>query len=290
LIGDVLLEIDEQVYKTDESFYGLDYGIESINLPYALLLLKLYGTDVILITLPPTESSYGELAPSRRRLLGFLDEIGCDIYVNADLSSRLILANGLALIGSVDLSRFDLCNPKEFGVIVDDRANLRMLRQYVHGVIGCSTPYGFTTRARRLLRAQDFVSKTTRGWLFEELVKQCFTDPQYFEYPKPDSGLFKEFVLEALNRKAVYDNEIIGKVAADLSGFYAMAMLKYLKPQQQKGVERRLHYLKDTFGYRGEYRVDKILSFLNSKIARVRPPEIPPRIREHKLARNDTRA
>jgi hypothetical protein len=55
-IGDILLEIDEQVYEMDEQFYGVDYGIKSINLPYALLLLKLYGTDVTLITLPPTSA------------------------------------------------------------------------------------------------------------------------------------------------------------------------------------------------------------------------------------------
>jgi hypothetical protein len=69
-----------------------------------------------------------------------------------------------------------------------------------------------------------------------------------------------------------------------------MAVLKYLKPQQQRGVESRLHYLKDSFGYQGEYKVDKILGFLNSKLARVRLPEIPSRIEAHKFTCNDTRA
>jgi hypothetical protein len=219
-----------------------------------------------------------------------LDEIGCNIYVNPNLNSKLILANDLALIGPVDLSKPDLCNPEEIGVTMDDGANLRMLMQYVHGVISHSTPHGFTARARRLLHTRDFVSKTTRGWLFEGLVEQCFTDPEYLDYLEPDSGLFKEFVLDALSREVVYDYEIIGKVAADLSGFYSRAMLKYLKPQQQKGVESRLHYLKDTFGYQGEYRVDKILGLLNSKLARVRLPEIPSRIEAHKFTCNDTRA
>jgi hypothetical protein len=135
----------------DEQFYGLDYGIKSINMPYALLLLKLYGTDVTLITLPLTEANYGKKASFRRRLLDFLDEIGCNIYVNLNLNSKLTLANDLALIGPVDLSKPDLCNLEEIGMTMDDEANLRMLRQYVHGVISHSTPHGFTPRARRLL-------------------------------------------------------------------------------------------------------------------------------------------
>jgi hypothetical protein len=74
---------------------------------------------------------------------------------------------------------------------VDDGANLRMLMQYVHGAISRSTPHGFTARARMLLHARDFVSKTTRGWLFEELVKQCFTDPEYLDYPNQTQGFSK---------------------------------------------------------------------------------------------------
>jgi len=277
LIGDVTLEIDEEIYKMDKCFYGLDYGIKSINLPYALLLLKLYGTDVNLITLAPTEANYGEKARFHRRLLDFLDEIGCNIHVNPCLQSKLILSNDLALIGSFDLSKPALYDTEELGII-DDTPNLRMLKGYAHKAMSTGTPYGFTVRARKLLLSQDFVTEITRGWLFEELVKQCFNDVPHYDGAEPDSGLFKEFVLESLNREAIYDNEIIGKVAADLTGFYVKAILRYLNPQQQKNIESRLHYLKDTFDYRGEYKIGEILNFLSSKLARGRVPEIPSRI------------
>lgn len=167
-IGDILFEIDEQVYEMDELFYGLDYGIKSINLPYALLLLKLYGTDVTLITLPPTEANYGKKAPFRRHLLDFLDEIGCNIYVNPNLNSKLILANDLALIDPVDLSKPDLCNPEEIGVIMDDGANLRMLMQYVRGVISESPPHGLYSACKEVasysrLCLKDYTRMAVRG-------------------------------------------------------------------------------------------------------------------------------
>jgi len=35
-----------------------------------------------------------------KTLLDFLDEIGCEIFVNRKLNSKLLLANDLALLGS----------------------------------------------------------------------------------------------------------------------------------------------------------------------------------------------
>jgi len=51
-----------------------------------------------------------------KTLLDFLDEIGCEIFVNPKLNSKLLLANDLALLGS-----FNFCTLRQ-------RRNLRGYR------------------------------------------------------------------------------------------------------------------------------------------------------------------
>jgi hypothetical protein len=78
-ISNVQLDIDKEFLKSDKFHFGRDYGIRSINLPYALLLLKVeFGAHIIIVTLPPTERNYNSsLVSYVRNLLDFLDEIGC---------------------------------------------------------------------------------------------------------------------------------------------------------------------------------------------------------------------
>jgi len=119
------------------------FGIKSINLPYALLLRKLHqGVEVNIIALPPTEKYYftSQYASKVKVLYDFLDEIGCNVFVNPNLHTKLILANDLALLGSFNLSKSALYDREEIGVSIDDFDNLRMLDNYALKTMYSSQP------------------------------------------------------------------------------------------------------------------------------------------------------
>jgi len=276
-ISDVQLEIDKETYELDELWFGLDYGILSINLAYALLLLKLdWGAAVRIVTLPANERNYHERASWVRNLLDFLDEIGCDVYVNPDLHSKLILSNDLALIGSFNLSKSALYDREEIGVCIDDISNLKALQEYAQNVIASSTAYGYThvTRQREGIvigNKNPITSRVTRGWLYERLVAEYF-----HEAVGPDRSLFDEFLIEHLGTKSIYLDGVIKEVALNLDAFYTKAILKCLqtRPHMNEHEKAILGFLRHQFDYRGVFEIGDILGFLKTKLARPSVPKI----------------
>jgi len=275
-ITNVQLEIDKEVLKSDELFFGWDYGIRSINLPYALLLLKIeLGAYIAIVTLPPTERNYNISYVSYvRNLLDFLDEIGCNILVNSSLHSKLILSNDLALIGSFNLSKAALYDKEEIGISIDDLSNLKILEKYANGVITSSTPYGYTIRLTRpfIIEAgeREFIddrlvtNKVTRGWLYDQVAEQYFPN-----IPERNYMFLKDDSLT----KSIYSSKIVKELASDLNTFYVKALLKYLRSPNEK--DRKMSYLKERFNYQGNYEIGKILTFLKNKLARANVPKIP---------------
>ena len=272
-ISDVQLEIDAEVFELDALWFGLDYGIRSINLPYALLLLKLdFGANIDIVTLPATERNYGDRASWVRNLLDFLDEIGCSIFINPDLHSKLILSNDLALVGSFNLSKSALYDREEIGVSIDDMSNLNVLEQYADNLIHSSTPYGHTVRAYSHFASLPIDAKVTRGWLYEEIVKE------YFGKPFLPRTLFDEFLIDhIIDAKVYYLDDVVKELALDLDAFYVKAITTYLETAHQS-KEKKLQYLKSQFDYKGEYEIGKVLDFLKTKLAREHIPKLRLRI------------
>lgn len=275
-ISNVQLDIDKEVFELDELWFGWDYGIQSINIPYALLLLKMsFGAEITLVTLPPTERNYDQRTSYVHNLLDFLDEIGCEVFVNPNLHSKLILSNDLGLIGSFNLSKAALYDREEIGISIDDMSNLRVLEEYADGVIATSTPYGYTVRANR--QRQDYdnkgivVTKVTRGWLHEQIVRNFFNVIY-------DPTLFNEFLIDHIGTKSFYLNKVIQELASNLDAFYVKAVMKYLEPQYHISENEKLHYLKSILNYQGNHEIREILDFLKDKLARTHIPKIPLRI------------
>ena len=267
-ISNVQLEIDKSILESDTLFFGQDYGILSINLPYALLALKLHsGANITLVTLPPTEKNYRD-PRARRELLDFLDEIGCNVYTNPDLHSKLILSNDLALVGSFNLTIPALSDREEIGVCVDEISNLKVLEKYAYNVIALSKPYGYSVHAREEL----ITSKLTRGLLFEELVKADFILHGITFEPYESCHEFIFFYFET-----IYTIDLIKKVASNLEAFYIKALLAFLESKSHLN-EHRLDFLRRRFNYEGKHEVNDILNFLSTRLARDHVPRILPSI------------
>jgi len=301
-IKDVQLEIDKETRELDEYYFSTVYGIGSINLPYALLTLKLdFGADINIVTLPPTEKHHHEKASSVKILLDFLDEIGCNVYINPDLHSKLILSNDMALLGSFNLSFPALWGREEVGVCIDDMENLKILEHYACTVIASSEPYGYTPQAKEQESTRDDkiakemlaiidkrgyiredeeqnirerfwkpINSVTRGWLFEKMIQ--------FNYgldrgpPSPD--IYHEFLYAHFGTGLALDYNMIKLAASNLEAFYLNVVLAFLKSQQRE----RLGCLGNLFNYQGKDEVDEILDFLITKFARTRVPKISPAI------------
>lgn len=298
-IGDVQLEIDKEVRELDKYWFGTVYRIGCINLPYALLTLKLdFGADIDIVTLPPTEKHYHEKTSSARILLDFLDEIGCNVYVNPDLRSKLILSNDMALLGSFNLLFSALWSREEVGVCIDDVENLKILERYANEVIASSEPYGYTVQARgqestlknktpkemftiidkrgyvredeeksiteRFLKPIDSV---TRGWLFEKIIHEqsdLVTACGGFTYA------CHEFLYWHLRPSSVLSYDMIKLASSNLEAFYINILLAFLKSQPKE----RLGFLEHLFNYQGKNEVGEILDFLTTKFARTHVPKI----------------
>lgn len=272
-ISNVQLEIDKSIFESDRLFFGLDYGILSINLPYALLALKLdFGADISIVTLPPTKENYRD-PHARRELLDFLDEIGCNVYVNPDFHSKLILSNDLALVGSFNLTVPALSGREEIGVCIDDIGNLRVLENYAYKMIGQSRPYGYTGRAHEELLAFSARTRSrelTRGLLFEEIVKadSRLQGITFDTYESCHEFIFFYF-------KTIYTKDLIKKVASNLEAFYTKAILAFLQSKSHSN-EKRLEFLRSRFYYKGKHEVTAVLDFLSTRLARDHVPRIPP--------------
>lgn len=271
-ISDVQLEINREILKSDELFFGLDYGILSINLPYALLALRLdFGADITLVTRPPTKKNYDNPSP-HRELLDFLDEIGCNVYINPDLHSKLILSNDLALVGSFNLTIPALSGREEIGVCIDDISNLKVLENYAYGVVAISRIHGYSAQNLSYLKSRSTTSNLTRGLLFEEIVRADFQlrGLDYDPYETHQEFIFFYF-------KTIYTQDVMKKVASDLETFYTNSLLAFLNSKSHSR-QQRLRFLRQRFNYQGKHEVDEISDFLYTLLARDHIPKISPNI------------
>jgi hypothetical protein len=175
-ISDVQLETDADVLKLDELWFGLDCGIFSINLAYAMLLVKLvFGAEINIVTNDPLkEEKYrdGEYSQRAFNLIDFLDEVGCRVFLSRNLHSTLILTNDLALSGSLDLSKSEVYDENENGILINDLDDIKALEKHAIDAINSSTPYGYTARA--VHRGSSIIAKATRGWLYETIAEHYF--------------------------------------------------------------------------------------------------------------------
>lgn len=267
-----ILKEKEKVVKEEkiESFLFLDYNIKSINLPYALLLLKLHGgTEVNIVTLPPNKMNLDpDYLPKVKALLDFLDEIGCNMFVNSKLHSKLLLANDLALLGSFNLSSSALYYREEIGVSINDLDNLESLTSYCWKVISESQLYGHSSLLRRGRIWDEMKAHTpriTRGWLLDGMIKSAFN----IEEGRERYGEFFDVT-------GGYD-KFIKSYAHDLNLFYLMN-LRRLISSTEPWIEGK-NWVKRVFDYKGDSSPDSIMEFLNSKFARKTVPDIKLRIK-----------
>ena len=258
---------EEKVVKEEkiEPFLFLDYNIKSINLPYALLLLKLHGgAEVNIVTLPPNEMNLDpDYLPKVKTLLDFLDEIGCNMFVNSKLHSKLLLANDLALLGSFNLSSSALYYKEEIGVSINDLDNLESLESYCWKVISGSQLYGYSS-LRRIARIWDEMKgrprRITRGWLLDRMIAGAYN----IEEGRERYGEFFDVT-------GGYDR-FIKSYARDMNLFYLMNLRRLISSTEPwiKGKD----WIKEVFDYKGDESTDSIMEFVNSKFARKTVPDI----------------
>jgi len=243
-------------------FLFLDYNIKSINLPYALLLLKLHGgcevenpVAVNIVTLPPNETNYsGDYLPKVKTLLDFLDEIGCNIFVNSKLHSKLLLANDLAVLGSFNLSSSALYYREEIGVSMNDLDNLDKLENYCWSVIHKSQNYGYSSLHSPLGSGSD---RITRGFLLDLMVRDVYG----YGYG------------EFLDITGRYDR-FIKSYASDLNLFYLLNIRKLISIDDDWHRVKGKDWVKNVFHYKGDDSTDSIMEFINSKFARKTVPDV----------------
>ena len=284
-ISDVPIEFSDlkSLDEWDELFLVGDYGIKSINLPYALLLVKIHrGAEVNIIARPPTEEHYfhnPQYASRVKILYDFLDEIGCNIFVNPDLHAKLIFSNDLALLGSFNLTKAALCDKEEIGVSINDLDNLSLLEDHSKGIVFRSQLYGYSSPLNwgwffdskeevpdevRIERQKKRKDKITRGWLFEYMMKTLH-HPSYHRY------MYGDF----FNVTSREDKDI-KSYCSNLNLFYLTNFRRLLseKPDWMKSID-----FKDFFDYEGEESMDSCLEFINEKFARKNIPSIRLRIK-----------
>jgi len=289
-ISDVIIEFaDFYLSRELEKKYSFlfDYNIKSINLAHAILLLKLHhGVEVNIVTLPLNKMN---ISPHYLRktetLLDFLDEIGCNVFVNSNLHSKLLLANDLALLGSFNLTSSALYHREEIGVNTDDIGNLDTLERYCIDVIHSSVPYGYSSSLRwgwildegngkrnlsinktKEIRLRQR-EKITRGWLLDEMLKVVYEIPdvseRYGEFFFVTSGYDKKIKYYSQNLTSLYFQSLKKLV----SGIYE-------DYQDYQDAERSRNWVKSYFNYRGDETTDSIMKFLDTKFARRLVPSI----------------
>lgn len=181
-ISDVQIRFGEVNSLRKDTVFLHRYNIESVNLASALLLLRLwFAVEINVVTLPPEYPFYKERQISQTKLfLDFLDEIGCNVFTNANLHAKLVLSNDLALLGSCNLSSSALYDKEELAVCINDLDNLQKLDDYATNIIRLSEPFGFTSMHWSgydkiyKYEGKDVVPpqyKFTRGWLLEKIIE-----------------------------------------------------------------------------------------------------------------------
>lgn len=311
-ISDVDIEFSDRHItkeKEESKFYSylfLDYNIKSINLPYALLLLKLHGgAGVNIVTLPPREPNYSsDYLPRVIALLDFLDEIGCNVFVNPKLHSKLILANDLALLGSFNLSSSALYTREEIGISINDLDNLDKLEWYCRHVIYSSQPFGYTSLLNygspedkkyespryvegmtldeydallkqwsksedaRILHERQVsrFNRITRGWLLDTMIKDTYPALRGHE-------AYGEF----FDVTGGYD-KFIKSYARDLNLFY-ITNVRRLISSAENHPHGREDWIKMFFGYESEESTDSVTEFVYTKFARKAIPNVKLRVK-----------
>jgi len=85
------VEIKGKIPKMGPMAPQICYDFETMDLAHAILLAKLlFEIKVILVTKPPNEETYSNPVYVES-LLDFLDEIGCSVFVNDVLHSKMLL-------------------------------------------------------------------------------------------------------------------------------------------------------------------------------------------------------
>lgn len=273
-IGDVQLTIDVDVLGLDESWFGLDCGIFSINLAYAMLLVKLvFGAEINIVTNDPLKDEkyrgreYSQIAFN---LIDFLDEVGCRVFFARDLHSTLVLTNDLGLSGSFDLSKSEVYDENENGILINDLDDIKTLEKHAIDAIYSGIPYGYTARA--VHAGSSIIAKATRGWLYEMIAEHYFPKAHF---SKRDSSY--TFLTEHIGTKSVYFDGMVREIASDLETFYVNAILQALMDGKNRSIERNFGFLQ-TLGYRGKMEIEEVMNFLRTKLAREHVPKIPLRV------------
>jgi hypothetical protein len=273
-ISDVQLTIDADVLGLDESWFGLDCGIFSINLAYAMLLVKLvFGAEINIVTNDPLkDEKYRGQEYSQRafNLINFLDEVGCRVFLARNLHSTLIFTNDLALSGSFDLSKSEVYDENENGILINDLEDIKTFEKYAIDTINSSTLFGYTARA--VHPGSSIIAKATRGWLYETIAEHYFPKAHF---SKRDSSY--TFLTEHIGTKSVYFDGMIKEIASDLETFYVNAILQALMDGEDRSIERNFRFLQ-TLGYKGKMEIEEAMNFLRTKLAREHVPKIPLRM------------
>ena len=272
-ISDVQLTIDADVLGLDESWFGLDYGIFSINLAYAMLLVKLvFGAEINIVTNDPLKDGKygGEYSQIAFHLIDFLDEVGCRVFLTRNLHSTLILTNDLALSGSFDLSKSEVYDENENGILINDLDDIKTLEKHAIDAIYSGIPYGYT--ACVVHPGSSIIAKATRGWLYEMIAEHYFPKAHF---SKRDCSY--TFLTEHIGTKSVYFDGMVKEIASDLETFYVNAILQALMDGEDRSIERNFRFLQ-TLGYKGRMEIEEVMNFLGTKLAREHVPKIPLRM------------
>jgi hypothetical protein len=252
----------------------MNYGIFSINLAYAILLVKLvFGTEINIVTHDPAEEEKlqgKKYSQTAYNLLDFLDEIGCRIFLNSRLHSTLILRDDVALACSFDLSK-PFHQLEDIGVSFSDPDHLKILEKRALDEINSATPYGYTANADS--HGSLTMPKATRGWLYEKIVEHYFPRASL---SKRDS--FHTFLTEHIGTKSAYFDGMVKELYSDLEAFHVKAILQALMDGEKRSIERNLPFLSTLLGYRGQMRIEEVTSFLEARFVRKHVPKIPLRI------------
>jgi len=232
------VEIKGKIPKMGPMAPQICYDFETMDLAHAILLAKLlFEIKVILVTKPPNEETYSNPVYVES-LLDFLDEIGCSVFVNDVLHSKMLLTQQIAIVGSMNLTKSALYNREEIGVSIDDLENLSILEAYANDIMKESKPYGYTA---------------TRDWKRERVTR----------------GMLCEVLAESgeilyLRREEYRDLEI-ESILSNIERFYLRSIIKLMMEGKKPPLR----------SYNGPYKSqDEAMTFLKGVLARKQFPKI----------------
>lgn len=235
------VEIRGKIPKMGAVSPQICYTFESMDLAHAILLARLlFDIEVKIITKSPTEETYS-YPVYVKNLLDFLDEIGCSVFTNDTLHSKMLLTGIVAIVGSMNLTKSALYNREEIAVSIDDMENLGTLYEYADDVVKESEPYGFTAYGGER-------DKVTRGWLYTKLGGTAHK-------------VFRKHDLSIEN------------ILSNIETFYLESIIKLSMEKNLESYSRKVWpFLR---AYKGPYASeDGAMVFLKEVLAREQFPEI----------------